>query len=1209
MKSRILIIGILLFVAFSAKSEDVTFAGVTLTTNAASAELNLVQGQALNITTVTTWFLDPDYINTDGSFAAISGKYKITADFGLRYFRVFPMSGNDLAILNDDCTGTIWVNGDGFGKPSLNNNANWWAGEPRTLAMSPVGNKHYQLTLTAGQTIRTGTSLNMRFNKQIISTIDGNISPNLLLQGIGSDIVFKNTGDGSQLYFNNNVDIPTGTKLVFTIDLSNGLNNATLTIDRSNVSIFGTAMTKIDNNNFRFEGNITNGAPANITGIFDLQNWYLDPDYFTPEGNFNAQTGKYRVTADFNLKYFRVAPMIGNDLATFTGTVWVCGQGVGKPSAVTNNADCFAGENKSLAMSPIGNSQYRLTLVAGQTLSVDNINIRFNGDLTSNSNLCNSLTLVGTEINNLVQKDTAVVLKEGVLFEYGASYTFILNASANTLSLSKTTNAANNLDIHVFGKQLYRVSENEYNFSGIITNGTAANVSGIDDIANWWLDPDYFDTNGNFDAATGEYKITADFRLKYFRIIPLVNGQIGYLQADGSGTVWVIGGNALGKPSITKNESSWNFADGTKALAMTPIGDKHYRLTLYAPQTVNAALNNLIFYKSLTNPQTISNDITLAGDFTNEIYFKNLADGNHIYFKNGKGLDFGEKYIFTMDLSNGIENATFSVEHIPSGLSPSNDPHFYQHFILYGQSLSVGYDSWMSLSTENVKGNYMIGDQVWIQPHLGATNFSEFKPLIATAAQADNLVAECPVTSTANYIRKRQESEAPNVENRFIATSCGVGGTSIEQLSKSYAEKWLYYNFYQSLVQGKKLANLSGSNIECPAIFWMQGESDYDYSTAQATYKQRFVQLKNDMQNDVQAVYGQSTKPLFISYEVGHQWAKNPLTITMAQLEATNENEDMVCAGPVYPMTDWGGHLDANGTRWFGEMLGKVYWETQILGKKFYPLQPQQLMRNPDNLKQVIVKFHVPHLPLTFDEKTLKKVRNYGFEVYNDNVVQSISNFSINGDTVVLTCANNLTGKIDVVYAGENVDYISGSGGKGHGNLRDSDTATGYFDYINPNLKDGNGKYIYPHYNNNLSSYTPASGEPKDVSGNVIYNRKYPLYNFCVAFFYTIPAGDDDYKVMSVFNLQDGEELSVHSPHINNPIKVFPNPVKDVLRIKFPENKKINSIEIYNVEGKMFYKKPYFEDTINVSSFPAGIYILKINTANEQFFVSKFVKE
>ena len=74
--------------------------------------------------------------------------------------------------------------------------------------------------------------------------------------------------------------------------------------------------------------------------------------------------------------------------------------------------------------------------------------------------------------------------------------------------------------------------------------------------------------------------------------------------------------------------------------------------------------------------------------------------------------------------------------------------------------------------------------------------------------------------------------------------------------------------------------------------------SDYKY----------LLQLKNNMQDAVKKYYGQDDAPLFITYQTGAQYTRGTtLEVGMAQLNASNENEDIVCAGPVYPMTDRGG--------------------------------------------------------------------------------------------------------------------------------------------------------------------------------------------------------------------------------------------------------------------------------------------------------------
>ena len=45
-----------------------------------------------------------------------------------------------------------------------------------------------------------------------------------------------------------------------------------------------------------------------------------------------------------------------------------------------------------------------------------------------------------------------------------------------------------------------------------------------------------------------------------------------------------------------------------------------------------------------------------------------------------------------------------------------------QQFIINGQSLSTGNQSWPVLSTGNIPGNYMLGQEVWTRGGAGYSN-------------------------------------------------------------------------------------------------------------------------------------------------------------------------------------------------------------------------------------------------------------------------------------------------------------------------------------------------------------------------------------------------------------------------------------------------------------------------------------------------------
>lgn len=73
-------------------------------------------------------------------------------------------------------------------------------------------------------------------------------------------------------------------------------------------------------------------------------------------------------------------------------------------------------------------------------------------------------------------------------------------------------------------------------------------------------------------------------------------------------------------------------------------------------------------------------------------------------------------------------------------------------------------------------------------------------------------------------------------------------------------------------------------------------------------------------------------------------------------------------------------------------------------------------------------------------------------------------------------------------------------------------------------------------------------------------------------------------------------------------IKIFPNPVKDVLKIEAQSS--IERIEVYNLNGEMMQnlKPNSFSATINFGHFPAGVYLLKTIT-KEKVSTQKIIKK
>lgn len=544
-------------------------------------------------------------------------------------------------------------------------------------------------------------------------------------------------------------------------------------------------------------------------------------------------------------------------------------------------------------------------------------------------------------------------------------------------------------------------------------------------------------------------------------------------------------------------------------------------------------------------------------------------------------------FIFIAITANTLNSVAY-------GVGNAND---YKHFIIYGQSLSTGHQSYPVISTENIPGNYMLGEQIWI--NYGNKIFSTFNPLVGTISntfktnsnimnRAAGTIAECPLFGAVNHIQLKEPGQ------KILATSCGTSGKSIEELSRESQTTTLYNDFTKTITSAANISKSTGATISCPAIFFMQGEWNYKGNGTGLTagtlptsdkeaYKTLLLTLKNNMQTDIRNMYGQVEKPFFICYQTGASYITGKeQTIGMAQLEASNENQDIACAGSVAPMTDRGGHLDANGYRWYGEMLGKVYYKTAVLKEKFRPLQPCKISRtnNPNQLK---IEFLIPVKPLVMDSLILPKVKDYGFEIYLANVKQTIKSIRIIDDCVYIDCASHLTGMVEVAYAGQNT--------AGNGNLRDSDPYQSFFTYIDLDKKNGDGSYFFSR--DATETTLRPTYEPKNANGLVIYNQPYPLYNFGISFYYKIDANQQDFFVQ---NLANTDVSVVDEVNKQLDLRLFQSG-EDLIFDNSEKN--INKLELYSISGKIMKSFYGFSPKYSITGLPKSMYIAKV-IYNEQ---------
>lgn len=428
----------------------------------------------------------------------------------------------------------------------------------------------------------------------------------------------------------------------------------------------------------------------------------------------------------------------------------------------------------------------------------------------------------------------------------------------------------------------------------------------------------------------------------------------------------------------------------------------------------------------------------------------------------------------------------------------------YSHVLAYGQSLSSGWEAWPRLSTAQPHDNLMVGDSVRPVSESGAAwvqvGTSQFNALVATvmtnstsgAIVADGTVAgysagntalgETPLEGAVNFWRRQQLNArglASDSTRLLVASSCGVGGRSIEALSHG-ASPHLFNRLVDCATLAKGLATAASATYGVAAVLFIQGEdnaSNTSGTTDKDTYKALLATWQEDIATYVSsAVAGQSAPPAVFSYQTstGYVLDANYLGVSQAQLEAAQEFRDWYLVAPSYPVTNkTGGHLDPNGSRWLGMQFGKVMHQVLDLGRGWKPLHPTRATWRGS---QVLIDFHVPHPPLQFQScyvaTTSTDYTAKGFKVTDDSGTLSILSVEIVGDACVLITLSGDIGTNPYVW------YGAQSPSAGNGNLCDSDPTTASAAY----------------------EYNAGTGQYAAAEISALIDAPYPLWNWCCLF-------------------------------------------------------------------------------------------------------------
>lgn len=549
------------------------------------AVLNITKGQETTLTGAPFGLeevtLDPDFFTEDGKFAAVDGLYKVTIMLDQKYFLVERMvSATEYAGIN---SGAIWMIGEAghYGKPVPVTAG--WSPDNGGICLAEVEPGIFQLTQEAGAQLNM-TSLNVKlFHQKGWGGEFGGGS----YAAVNSELIYAGESDGN-IHLVDGKTLDMGGIYRFTVDITGGVSAAILSfekvgqkeIEAETISVNGVEATLVGTDLYAATLNLTQGEQLTVTGIADLADWKLDPDFFTEDGKFVPVSGQYKITAQMDKQFFLVERLNGEGgYATLTddnsGAVWMIGSTCfGKPAIFSAGWNTDLG----LCMAEVQPHVFQLTLEAGTQLALSGVDVKlfhqkgWGGEFGGSS--------YASVEGGIIKADEGsgnIALESGVALEMGASYRFTLDLTAGRSAavlkcekVGESTIVPDNVAVN--GTEAAITGADVYTATVSLTKGAAVTITGVDGLDAYWWDPDFF-AEGNLNAVDGQYKVTIDQAHKVILARrtndddSAPNLEQGGLYVQGWGIAsYMMDGGQVGWP-------------GTGGYQLAQVADKVYQMT------------------------------------------------------------------------------------------------------------------------------------------------------------------------------------------------------------------------------------------------------------------------------------------------------------------------------------------------------------------------------------------------------------------------------------------------------------------------------------------------------------------------------------------------------------------------------------------------------------------------------------------------------
>ncbi|MBR6346651.1 MAG: DUF5121 domain-containing protein [Bacteroidales bacterium] len=624
------------------------------------------------------WVIDPDYLEEVSAgnykFLAPDGNYRFTIQIDKKFFLVEKVKADgSYDTLSADGSGTVWIIGNPstYGKPAIFTKGTGWTPD-YGLPMVESESKIHTITFIAGEQLKSDAfEIKFFFEKDWKAEFNNDEGENHYPISAKAGAPLKIAGGNVTL---NGSPLTYGASYRFTLDLTSFPTSAVLDfgpVDGGggpatyDYYFGGQGLSQLSATTYQATVSLTQGQSVSATGFTDIADWTIDSDFFetVSAGNYKLipVSGFYKVTADFEAKYFavsRASDAAGTD-ATLntdgTGAVWMIGSDCfGKPVINTSSWSPSDG----LCFAEVSPKVYHLTLVGGTQLAASGLNVKLFyqqgwGDEFGKAKYSGLDGLIDFHATD----DGNIVYASGAKIELGATYQFILDLTEGIESASLELKKIKDSDIvadevKVNGVKLDLTAEDHYEGILSIEKGTLMEVTGISSISDYLVNADLVDADGKFAAVSGYYKAVVDRKDNYITGYRVANAA-GDSPNLSQGGVFLLG---WGFSNISHaDQPGWNPGKGAQMVEVSP---KVFQFTGIAgpaePAVVGVRVRDSgwdckYFFQDGWGGEA-SKGVTILGNAASKIDAAKQADSGNLGL--ASDLEAGAVYRLTIDFSS-----------------------------------------------------------------------------------------------------------------------------------------------------------------------------------------------------------------------------------------------------------------------------------------------------------------------------------------------------------------------------------------------------------------------------------------------------------------------------------------------------------------------------------------------------------------------------